>query len=106
MFRKKNLKKIEPNKKLFIDKKPGIINYKPLMHKNGRPFTDIEYFELLGRKAIELDKLNKSNLPTDYGDGIDRDTVEVAKNVVNAIDNGISNEDITKYLSICIDLEQ
>ena len=108
MFRKsKKVNSIKPNESLFKNRPVGRNNFKPLLHKDGRSFTDIEYFELLGRKAIEMEENNPNpRIPVNYGEGIDRDTVAVAKEVVKAIDNGMSNKDIQSYLNVCIDLEQ
>ena len=96
------MSKIKPNPALFRDAKVGRVSYKPLEHKDGRPFNDVEYFELLGRKAIELDKANKSNLPTNYG-VYDRDTINVAKQVAQGIDEGYSQEELQQFLNTCID---
>ena len=96
------MSKIKPNPALFRDAKVGRVSYKPLVHKDGRQFNDVEYFELLGRKAIELDKANKSNLPTNYG-SYDRDTINVAKQVAQGIDDGYSQEELQQFLNICID---
>jgi len=93
-------------KKLFADAKVGLQSYKPLEHKDGSKFKDIDYFELLGRKCMELDKKNKNpNLPTDYGK-YDRNVCEVAKEVCRGIDNGMSKEELQQYLDICIDIEK
>lgn len=87
-------------------KKDGIMSFKPLQHKDGRKFTDIEYFELLGRKCIEKDKLNPNpKLPTDYGN-YDRNVCEVAKEICKGIDAGLSNEELQTYLDMCIDREK
>lgn len=96
------MSKIKPNPALFRDAKVGRVSYKPLVHKDGRQFNDVEYFELLGRKAIELDKANKSNLPTNYG-AYDRDTINVAKQVAQGIDDGYSQEELQQFLNACID---
>lgn len=94
---------VKPNPALFKDVKPGRIGFKPLKHKDGTIFEDVDYFELLGRKCIELDKKNRNPvLPTDYGK-YDRDTVMVAKEVCKAIDSGIDRDDIKAYISRCID---
>ena len=96
------MSKIKPNPALFRDAKVGRVSYKPLVHKDGRQFNDVEYFELLGRKAIELDKANKSNLPTNYG-AYDRDAVNIAKQVAQGIDEGYSQEELQQFLNTCID---
>lgn len=95
----------QTNPKLFKDSKVGRLNFKPLLHKDGRELTDLEYFELLGRKCIELDKQNNNpKLPTDYG-AYDRKVVEVAENICKGIDEGISKADLQRYLSMCIDID-
>lgn len=96
-------KSIKPNPTLFKDTRVGTLSYKPLEHKDGTKFDDVDYFELLGRKAIEMDKLNKNpNIPTNYGD-YDRNVVEVAKNVCKGLDDGMSKADLSEYLRACID---
>jgi hypothetical protein len=96
----------KPSPKLYDGVQPGRISYKPLHHKDGTIFDDVDYFELLGRKCIELDKKNRNPVvPTDYGT-YDRDTVTVAKEVCKAIDNGVSREDISDYLKRCIDIDK
>ena len=93
------------NPKLFKGVAPGRIGFKPLKHKDGTIFEDVDYFELLGRKCIEMDKMNRNpSIPTDYGK-YDRKTVEVAKEVCKGIDNGLSRDDIKAYLTRCIELE-
>lgn len=97
--------KARANKLFAGAKKDGIQSFKPLQHKDGRKFTDIEYFELLGRKCLEKDKLNRNpNLPTDYGE-YDRNVCEVAKEVCKGIDSGMTNEELQTYLDMCIDKE-
>ena len=39
--------------KIYSKKSVGRISLKPLEHKDGTPFDDIDYLELLGRKAIK-----------------------------------------------------
>lgn len=96
--------KIKPNPKLFINATVGRTAYKPLEHKDGRQYDDVDYFELLGRKCEELDKQNPyKNVPTDYGQ-YDRDVVNVAKQVCKAIDDGTPRNEIQMFLNRCIDL--
>ena len=96
---------IKPNPKLFQNAHVGRTSFAGLKHKNGTPLKDVEYFELLGRQCLELDKKNPNkNLPTDYG-LFDRNTCEVAKQVALAIDEGMSTEDLQRFLSTCIDNE-
>ena len=98
--------KIKPSANLFKNSHAGRFDYNPLQHKDGRDFDDIDYFELLGRKAIQMDKENPNpNLPTNYGD-FDRDVVDVAKQVCKAIDEGKPRTEIQQFLSMCIDIEK
>ena len=90
-------------KELFNNTKSGTLNYKKLQHKNGKDFTDLEYFELLGRKAIEMDKMNPNpRIPTNYGE-YDRNVVMLAKQVVQALDEGMNKNEISSFISSCID---
>lgn len=108
-MRKSNQKeapKIKGNPEIFKDKRVGRSGMKPLMHKDGTAYSDIEYFELLGRKALEMDKKNTSSvLPTNYGK-YDRQTMEFAKEVVKAIDSGVPTEEIQTYINMSIDFEK
>lgn len=83
--------------------KTGYGGYTPLKHKDGKALSDIEYFELLGRKAIEMDSENSRypNIPTDYG-AFDNECVALAKEIVRGIDDGMSNHDLQQYLNSCI----
>lgn len=95
--------KQRPNANIFGDTCVGRKNFKPLQHKDGTNFSDVEYLELLGRKAIEMDKANNNpRIPTDYGN-FDRETVNLAKEVVKGIDNGFSKEELQKYICNCVD---
>ena len=55
-MKKMNVQEIKQKQKLFNGIREGRSSYKPLEHKNGTKFNDVEYFELLGRKCIEMDK--------------------------------------------------
>lgn len=93
-------------KRVFGSAKVGLNSHKPLKHKNGNTLSDIEYMELLGRKAIAMDKEQERinpNLPTDYGD-LDRTTIAVAKEIVRGIDSGMSEKELNAYLTTCIEL--
>ena len=85
----------------FSDVKTGRSGYKSLQHKNGKPFDNVDYFEMLGRKCIEMDKKNTSNLPTNYGK-YSKECVDVAKQIVKGIDSGMSHEELNQYLDTCI----
>lgn len=90
--------KARPN---FTGVKPGRSAYKPLKHKDGTPFDNVDYFELLGRKCMELDKKNTSNLPTNYGK-YSLECVNVAKEVVKGLDAGMSHDELNAYLDTCV----
>ena len=94
--------KLKANPKLFDKSIVGGATYKGFKHKDGRPFDDVDYFELLGRRCEEIDKKNKSSwLPSDYGD-YSRNVVEVAKNVCKALDEGQPRSEVAEYLKLCI----
>lgn len=103
MRKKAVSKQVIQRPELFSGQKVGRVGFKPLCHKDGTPFDDVDYFELLGRKAIELDKANTSKtLPTNYGE-YDRDTINVAKQVVKAIDEKMPKQDILNFINMCIE---
>ena len=91
---------------LFNKQRPGRLHAKGFKHKeDGTDLTDLEYFELLGRKAIKMDEENPNpNIPTNYGK-LDRNVVEVAKNICKGIDEGMSVNDLNNYLQACIQWE-
>ena len=96
--------KIKPNPIMFKHTSVGRNSFKALKHKDGTPYSDVDYFELLGRKCIELDKSNRNtNVPTNYGDNYDLSTVNVAKQVVKALDDGIARDDVAEFIKQCID---
>lgn len=102
-MKNQNAQKLKPNPKLFDKSKVGYSSFQPLLHKDGSVYSDVEYFELLGRKCIEMDEQNKNkSIPTDYGD-YDRNVVTLAKEVVKGIDNGISKKELTQYINRCVD---
>lgn len=99
--------KVMPNPALFRNVKVGRGCFKPLVHKDtGTPLTDIEYLELLGRKTMEMDKANKDypTIPTNYGEGIDRSVVAFSQEIVKGIDEGLSHEELQKYINSCLDV--
>lgn len=103
MRKKAVVKQVVKRPDLFQGQAVGRLGFKPLSHKDGTPYDDVDYFELLGRKAISMDKENTSkNLPTDYGE-LDRNTIEVAKQVVKAIDEKMPKKDILNFINMCID---
>lgn len=100
---KKNVQKANPS--LFRGIREGRASYKPLEHKNGQKFSDVDYFELLGRKCLEMDKANKNpSLPTNYGN-YDKATCHVAKEICRGIDEGMSKEELQQYLDTCINYD-
>ena len=101
--------KIMPNPALFKNVKVGRGCFKPLVHKeSGTPLSDIEYLELLGRKTIEMDKANRDypTIPTNYGEGYDRDVVAFAQEIVKGKDAGLSDEELQKYINSCLDVSK
>lgn len=86
----------------------GRVSTKPLIHKNGSHYRDIEYFELLGRRCVEIEKANPNpNIPVDYQKyGFDRNVCEVAKTIVKAIDEKRPTEEIESYLQRCINIDE
>lgn len=106
MKNKKNVQKIKANPALFRGIHEGRASFKPLEHKNGKRFDNVDYFELLGRKCIEMDKANRNpSLPTRYGD-YDPITCKVAKEVCKGIDAGMSRADLNEYIDTCINYEE
>lgn len=92
---------------IFKNMRSGRNSFAPLKHKNGKAFSDLDYFELLGRKCQEIEK-NHTNkkMPVDYGN-YDIEVVKVAKDVVNALDSGeYSRKDVAEYLTQIIDFKK
>ena len=76
-------------------------HFSPLVHKKTKkPYSDVDYLELLGRRCIKMDSMNNSGIPTDYG--YDLDVVNLAKEVVKAIEANIAKPLIVKYVNNCI----
>lgn len=96
--------------KIYSKSKVGRQSFKPLLHKDGSIYTDIEYFELLGRKAIQLEEDQKEknpNIPVNYNDfGYDLNVMKVAKQVAKAIDENRSTEEINGFIQSCIDYNE
>ena len=88
---------------MFKNSKPGLIQFKPLHHKDDSPLSDLEYIEMLGRKALEFDAENPyPNIPTKYPDGYDPQAMRFAKEVVGMIDAGTPKHEIKAYINSCI----
>lgn len=100
--------KAKAPKGLFEKRNVGRVSTKPLIHKDGSHYTDIEYFELLGRKVIEIEKANPNpNVPINFQEyGFDRNTCEVAKCVAQAIDDKRPVEEIKNYITSCIVIDE
>lgn len=97
---------IKPNPKLFKKSMVGRNSFKPLVHKNGQTFDDIDYLELLGRRCIEIDKANEnSRIPPNYGEGIDPQCVALSKEIVKGIDNGFTKKELLEYLNNSLIIE-
>lgn len=104
MFGRQKNKIIQPQKPangLFKGASVGGEEYRPLRHKNGKLFSDLEYFKLLGYRARMLDAQNPNidRIPTDYGDRFDPQVVDMAKKVVDYVDEGYSDEEIKNWLA-------
>lgn len=85
----------------------GDNSFKPLQHKDGTQFDDIDYLELLGRECLKLDAENTDKrLPTKYPEGYDLDTVNLAKEVVKGLDSGMTHADLQKYLNTVIEIPE
>ena len=98
---------IKPNPTLFNHRGVGRKGYKPLKHKDGTPFTDIEYFELLNERVKEIEKEQAGNTFINYEEyGFDRDTVEIAKQVGKALDEKRPEKEIRDFLGACIDFNK
>lgn len=117
MFRGKQIKKqeIDPQVKKKLDKmynkkSVGRIPFKPLQHKDGTPFDDIDYLELLGRKAIKLEEEQKQindKIPVNYSDkGYDPNCIALAKTVCEAIDEKRPREEIKSYVLSSLDFKE
>lgn len=111
MFGKKTnkveLKAVNNKDKIFKNVQVGRVALKPLSHKDGTPFKDYEYFELLGRKCEELEKINPNpNLPVNYQQyGFDITAVNLAKKVCEAIDENRPISEIETFVSQSIIME-
>ena len=93
----------QKNISIFDSNRTGYKGFKPLTHKDGTNLKDWEYLELLGRKCLELDKKNKNKMiPTDYGH-YNRQVCELAKQVCKGVDSGMTSEELTKYVSLCVE---
>lgn len=91
------------NSDLFYSNRTGLNGMRPLKHKDGSNLKDWEYLELLGRKCIEMDQQNRNKmLPTDYGH-YNRDVCELAKNVCKGVDAGMTSNELTKYVAMCLE---
>ena len=93
-------------KSVFKNAKVGGRSFNPLKNKKtGRELEDIDYMELLGRKCIEMDNQNRTNLPTDYGD-YDIECVKFAKEIVKILDDGkATRKELNDLILKSIDFE-
>ena len=83
------------------------IGYHYYIRKDGSIYTDVDYFELLGRKALEMEKNNPNpKLPVNYGEGVDVECVKLAKEVVKGLDAGMSHDELNQYLNTCIKYDE
>lgn len=96
--------------KIYSKKSVGRISLKPLEHKDGTPFDDIDYLELLGRKAIKMEqeqKLVNPNIPVNYAEkGYNLECVKLAKTVCEAIDDKRPRQEIKDYILSSLDFSE
>lgn len=108
---KKTVQKILPPKNMFNGVNVGRTSFRPLKHeKDGTHLTDIEYLELLGRKAKEIEENNPNKdkgISVNFKKmGYDPDTIVLAKCVCEAIDEGRPTDEINAYIKNCVDYSQ
>lgn len=80
---------------IFKDKKSVRDGFKPFKHKDGTPFSDVDYMELLGRTVLEKEKDGEE---IDYNK-YDFYTIKIAKQIVKEIDEGVNKNKIKNELS-------
>lgn len=93
----------EVRRKAFEGTVTGLRAFKELKNKNGEPLKDIDYIELLGRKCIKADEESKnSRIPPKYG--CDAEVAKFAKTCVEALDEGYTRDEISRYIANSINL--
>lgn len=90
--------------RLYTGKKSGSDEMRPLRHKDGKPYSDYDYFNLLGAKCEELEKSNPNpRMPINYAVlGFDPDCVRVAKHVREMKKEGYTEKECAAYIQQCI----
>jgi len=79
-------------------KNTGIQGFQPFKHKNGNPYSDVDYMYALGKHVNELETKSQ---PVFY----DKTCVAVAKEIVRGRDElGQSDKELHGYLLSCLDL--
>ena len=101
---KNEVSKIKPPKGFFENSVEGRIVHKPAMHKDGTPYSDLDYLELLGRKCIELEKEAPNGIVNYNQLGYDANVVAVAKDIVNELDKGTDRKVLSDYVASIIDI--
>lgn len=90
--------------RLYTGKKSGTDEMRPLRHKDGRKYSDYDYFMLLAAKCEELEANNPNpRMPINYHAlGFDPDCVRIAKNVKEMRKEGYTEKECSAYISQCI----
>lgn len=102
---KNGISKIKPPKGFFEQSVVGRVSHKPARHKDGTPYSDLDYLELLGRKCIELEKDAPNGIVNYNQMGYNANVVTVAKDIVKDIDEGIDRKVLADYVASIIDIE-
>lgn len=89
--------KIQAPAGLFTDTHAGMQGFKALKHKNNKPFSDLEYMELL---AAHADELEKNGQPNFY----DRTALAVAREIKRGRADGMTTAQLNRYLQQCVDI--
>lgn len=90
--------------RLYMGQKSGGEKLRPLRHKDGRKYSDYDYFNLLGAQVEKLEKANAgSRMPVDYKKlGFDPDCVRLAKRVREMRAEGYTESECGAYIAQCI----
>lgn len=96
--------------KIYSRKSVGRMSFKPLQHKDGTPFDDVDYMEMLGRKAIKMEEEQKSknpNIPVNYSEhGYSPLAMELGKRICKQIDDKRPREEVKEYMLSQIDFSE
>lgn len=83
-------------------------HFKPLKHKaTHKPYTDLEYFIMLGKAISEEGEEWKKNHPymEFQKEGIDKQTQEFAQIIYKGYKDGIPKEELEEYIKRSIDID-